>query len=75
MSDSISCPNCNFEIPLTEAISHQVEERLRGEFAKERAKIISEQSKLVEEKDRLLQAKDEEIESATKLRRCWRRVT
>ena len=66
MSDSITCPNCNFEIPLTQAISHQVEERLRSEFAKDRAKIIAEQSKLVEEKDRLLQAKDEEIESATK---------
>ena len=32
MSDSITCPKCHTEIPLTEAISHQVEERLRHEF-------------------------------------------
>ena len=39
MSESISCPECGAEIPLTEAISHQVEERLRSEFeATSRAK-------------------------------------
>lgn len=32
MSDSITCPQCDAEIPLTEAISHQVGERLRREF-------------------------------------------
>jgi len=32
MSDSITCPQCHAEIPLTEAISHQVGERLRLEF-------------------------------------------
>ena len=32
MSDSITCPKCGAEIPLTEAISHQVGERLRLEF-------------------------------------------
>jgi hypothetical protein len=64
MSDSITCPNCNSEIPLTEAISHQVEERLRGEFAAEKAQILAEQSKLLEEKNKLLAAKDAEIETA-----------
>jgi hypothetical protein len=66
MADSITCPNCNSEIPLTEAISHQVEERLRGEFAEEKARLVSEQSKLVAETDRLLAAKDEEIAAAAK---------
>ena len=32
MSESITCPKCHAEIPLTEAISHQVEERLRLQF-------------------------------------------
>jgi hypothetical protein len=64
MSDSIICPNCSTEIPLTEAISHQVEERLRGEFAAEKAQILAEQSKLLEEKNELLAAKDAEIETA-----------
>jgi hypothetical protein len=31
-SDSISCPECGASIPLTETISHQIEERLRSEF-------------------------------------------
>jgi hypothetical protein len=29
---SISCPKCGTEIPLTEALSHQIAEQLRGEF-------------------------------------------
>ena len=28
----IICPHCNREIPLTEAISHQIREQLRKEF-------------------------------------------
>ena len=66
MSDSIICPNCNSEVPLTEAISHQVEERLRNEFAAERARLLSEQAATIEEKDRLLEAKEAEIEAAVR---------
>lgn len=32
MSDSITCPKCHAEIPLTDAIKRQVEVRLRAEF-------------------------------------------
>ncbi len=32
MPESISCPECGAEIPLTEAISQQVEGQLRSEF-------------------------------------------
>jgi hypothetical protein len=64
MPDSISCPNCQTEIPLTAALSHQVEERLRGEFAQEKAELIAAQSILRAEKDRLVEATDEAIEVA-----------
>jgi hypothetical protein len=56
MSDSIICPQCETEIPLTEAISHQVEERLRAEFDEEKARLVAEQAKLVEEKEREIEA-------------------
>src|SRR6266545_1712832 len=42
MSDSITCPKCRNEIPLTEAISHQVEERLRLEFEQTQCTMESE---------------------------------
>lgn len=35
---SISCPKCGTNIPLTEALSHQITEQLRGEFEREDAK-------------------------------------
>lgn len=51
MSESITCPNCKTEIPLTEAISHEVEERLRSEFEGEREKLIAEQERQLAERD------------------------
>jgi hypothetical protein len=57
VSDSITCPNCKTEIPLTEAISHEVEERLRAEFDVER-------ERLVEEHVQHLADRDAEIEGA-----------
>ena len=53
MSDSILCPNCETEIPLTEAISHQAEERLRLQFEEERKAFESEREKLAVEHERL----------------------
>lgn len=35
MSDSIRCPECHAEIPLTDVISHQVDERLASRLASE----------------------------------------
>jgi hypothetical protein len=51
MSDSITCPNCHTEIPLTEAISHEVEERLRIEFDEARRKVESEHAEALALKD------------------------
>ena len=46
MSDSITCPDCRPEIPLTEAISHQVEARLRLEFEETQRAMESEHAGL-----------------------------
>jgi hypothetical protein len=51
VSDSITCPTCKTEIPLTAAISHQVEERLRAEFEIEREKLVTEQAQQLVNKD------------------------
>lgn len=37
MTDSIRCPECRAEIPLTEVISHQIEEELAAKLARELA--------------------------------------
>jgi len=39
MADSIRCPNCRGEIPLSEVISHQIEEELAGRVAQREAKL------------------------------------
>jgi hypothetical protein len=51
MSDTITCPECKTEIPLTEAISHQVEERLRAEYAAEKEQLVANQERQLAEKD------------------------
>jgi hypothetical protein len=39
MADSIKCPSCNAEIPLTEVIAHQVAEKLGRELAAKETEI------------------------------------
>jgi hypothetical protein len=56
MSDSITCPTCKTEIPLTEALSHQVEERLRSDFEAEKKELIDEQTKRLADKDAEVEA-------------------
>ena len=56
MSDSITCPHCHTEIPLTEAISRQVEERLRTEFDSERARLAAEHARVLADKDAEVEA-------------------
>ncbi len=56
MSDSITCPKCKTEIPLTEAISHQVEERLRAEFEAEKEGLLAEQAKQLADKNAEIEA-------------------
>jgi hypothetical protein len=64
MSDSIICPTCETEIPLSEAISHQAEERLRAEFEAEKERLSATQSEQLAAKDAELIAKDEETQAA-----------
>lgn len=68
----IICPNCETEIPLSEAIIHQAEERLRAEFEADKAKLSAQQEALLAAKDAELAAKatelaakETEIEAAT----------
>jgi hypothetical protein len=56
VSESITCPKCYAEIPLTEAISHQVEERLRLQF-EAAARVVA------EEHAQALAAKETELQS------------
>jgi hypothetical protein len=51
MSDSITCPRCNTSIPLSEAFSHQVEERLRAEFDAEKERLEERQAQLLADRD------------------------
>jgi hypothetical protein len=60
VSDSITCPNCKTEIPLTEAISHEVEERLRAEFEGERDQFAADKERLVAEREAAVEAAREE---------------
>src|SRR5215208_3192521 len=39
MADSIKCPECRAEIPLSDVISHQIQEQLAPELAEEREKL------------------------------------
>jgi hypothetical protein len=69
MSDSITCPECKTEIPLTEAISQDVAERLRADFEDERERLIAEQERQLAEKDAereaaIAAARDEEAVAA-----------
>ncbi len=51
MSDSITCPKCNTTIPLSEAFSHQVEQRLRAEFDAEKERLEEQQAQLLADKE------------------------
>jgi hypothetical protein len=64
MSDSITCPKCRAEIPLTDAISHQVEERLRLEFEETQRTMESEHTQALAAKDAELQSQLAEARAA-----------
>jgi len=75
--DSIKCPNCGEAIPLTEALSHDIEERARQQYQKklenERASFATQLAKKEQELDSKLKAerkvlaeKEEEIDARLK---------
>ncbi|KKQ36803.1 MAG: hypothetical protein US54_C0054G0005 [Candidatus Roizmanbacteria bacterium GW2011_GWA2_37_7] len=73
MQDSIICPNCKQNIPLTEAITHQIDEKYKQEIIKlkesneqERERLIALSKKRIqEEKEKT--AKEVEVELKKKI--------
>jgi hypothetical protein len=54
----IICPHCNREIPLTEAISHQIREQLRKEFdseVKKKEQELFQKEQALSEKEKALE--------------------
>ncbi len=70
MNDSITCPNCKQSIPLTEAISHQIDEKYKQEIAKITSENTKERERLIElSKKRIAEEKEKTaIELEAKLR-------
>jgi hypothetical protein len=56
----IVCPNCKAEIPLTEAISHQIREQLKSEYEA----VARKKDKEIKEREMTLSSKEREIEEA-----------
>lgn len=62
---SINCPKCGTDIPLTEALSQQISEQLRGEFEREeekRQQVFSEQQKQLQEEKKKLEEKSASVD-------------
>jgi len=53
MADSIKCPECRADIPLTEVISHQIEEELASQLARE---IAAREKEFAEREEALVEA-------------------
>src|SRR5215208_6323295 len=60
MADSIKCPECRAEIPLSDVISHQIQEQLASELARTLAERERELNELAEEREEALRAAFEE---------------
>lgn len=62
MNDQIICPNCKKPIPLTQALSHQLQEKYTKQFSEERSRlIVLYQKRINEEKQKI---EKESIEKA-----------
>lgn len=57
----IICPGCGHEIPLSEAFSHQIEEKLKAEFDSKLKKLEQDKKKLAADIDQKLKEKEEEL--------------
>lgn len=56
---TIRCPHCNHQIPLTEALTHQLTEHIKADFEKQK---LEQEKKLALEKEALLKEKELLIE-------------
>lgn len=64
VTEIIICPNCHTEIPLTEAITHQIKDEFKIEFESKIEKLKTEfQGKLLEEKEKIEKIAKERAES------------
>jgi hypothetical protein len=54
VTDSITCPKCGFQIPLTDAIEHQVAEQLRAQLAAELEQRDTDQRRELEAREEAL---------------------
>jgi hypothetical protein len=63
VTDAISCPDCGASIPLTETISHQIEERLRQEYETGSRQTEAAFTAALAAKDAEIAGKDAEIEA------------
>lgn len=62
MNQKIKCPKCNFEISIDDALSHQLEEKIRQELEeKQKQKDLE-----FEEKEKILNEKEQKLETAKK---------
>ena len=57
---TLKCPKCGYEIPLTEAYNHQIEERLRQQFEADGKRKEREYAAA-------LKAKEQELEAALRI--------
>ncbi|MDP4011821.1 MAG: DUF2130 domain-containing protein [Candidatus Roizmanbacteria bacterium] len=72
MQDSITCPNCKKNIPLTEAITHQIDEKYKHEIEELKENSEKERDRLIElSKKRIQEEKEKtakEIEAGLKVK-------
>ncbi|MEN9327482.1 MAG: hypothetical protein RI947_290 [Candidatus Parcubacteria bacterium] len=59
MQDQITCPHCNKPIPLTQALSHQMQEQLKSTLEEDRKKLLAAYHKKLDE-ERLKMSKETE---------------
>ena len=66
--NSIICPDCGKEIPVTEALTHQLEEKIKSNFdkqskelEKQKKEFLASQKKLEEQNELRLKEKEEEL--------------
>jgi hypothetical protein len=63
MAESIRCPHCHAEIPLSDVINHQIEEQLAGRLARELAARDQAHAKAVAARERELRREFEETQA------------
>ena len=64
-NETIKCPQCDFEIPVTEVLTHQIRESLKSELESDiqrREQLLSKKNTEIAEKEKLLKASEASID-------------